>query len=73
MPGGLGVQHMFIKKVAFNSGGKLYLVLSSDGNVSSWGEGDDGKLGHDNKNSCDQPRIIEGLYTLEKSRLAAML
>ena len=55
------VQHVFIKKVAVNSGGKHCLALSSDGDVFSWGEGDDGKLGHDNKNSCDRPRVIEAL------------
>ena len=27
----------------------------------SWGEGDDGKLGHDNKHSCDRPRVVEAL------------
>lgn len=43
------VQHVFIKKVAVNSGGKHCLALSSDGDVYSWGEGDDGKLGHGNK------------------------
>ena len=25
------------------------------------GEGDDGKLGHGNKSSCDRPRVIEAL------------
>ena len=55
------IQHIFIKKVAVNSGGKHCLALSSDGDVFSWGEGDDGKLGHDTKNSCDRPRVIEGL------------
>ena len=55
------VQHIFIKRVAVNSGGKHCLALSSEGDVFSWGEGDDGKLGHDNKNSCDRPRVIEAL------------
>ena len=32
-----------------------------DGEVYSWGEGDDGKLGHGNKTSCDRPRVIEAL------------
>lgn len=43
------IQHIFIKKVAVNSGGKHCLALSSEGDVYSWGEGDDGKLGHGNK------------------------
>ena len=32
--------------------------MLSAGDVFSWGEGDEGKLGHDNKNSCDRPRVI---------------
>jgi len=55
------IQHVFVKKVAVNSGGKHCLALSSEGDVFSWGEGDDGKLGHDTKNSCDRPRVIEAL------------
>jgi E3 ubiquitin-protein ligase HERC2 len=43
------LQHVFIKKVAVNSGGKHCLALSSEGEVYSWGEGEDGKLGHGNK------------------------
>ena len=43
------LQHVFIKKVAVNSGGKHCLALSAEGEVYSWGEGDDGKLGHGNK------------------------
>lgn len=37
------------------------MALSVDGEVYSWGEGDDGKLGHGNKTSCDRPRVIEAL------------
>lgn len=40
------IQHIFIKKIAVNSGGKHCLALSADNDVYSWGEGDDGKLGH---------------------------
>jgi E3 ubiquitin-protein ligase HERC2 len=47
--------------VAVNSGGKHCLASSADGEVYSWGEGDDGKLGHGNKTSCDRPRVIEAL------------
>lgn len=39
------IQHVFIKKLAVNSGGKHCLALSADGDVYSFGEGDDGKLG----------------------------
>ena len=40
---------MFIKKLAVNSGGKHSLALSAEGEVFSWGEGEDGKLGHGNR------------------------
>ena len=55
------LQHLFIKKVAVNSGGKHCLALSVDGEVFSWGEGDDGKLGHGTRSPCDRPRVIEAL------------
>ncbi|XP_049844846.1 E3 ubiquitin-protein ligase HERC2 [Schistocerca gregaria] len=55
------IQHVFIKKVAVNSGGKHCLALSAEGEVYSWGEGDDGKLGHGNRSSCDRPRVVEAL------------
>ena len=50
-----------VSQVAVNSGGKHCLALSMEGEVYSWGEGDDGKLGHGNKTSCDRPRVIEAL------------
>ena len=43
------LQHIAIKKLAVHSGGRHCLALSSDGEVFSWGEGDDGKLGHGNR------------------------
>lgn len=43
------IQHVLIKKVAVNSGGKHCLALSSEGEVYSWGEAEDGKLGHGNR------------------------
>ncbi|XP_037077204.1 E3 ubiquitin-protein ligase HERC2-like [Pollicipes pollicipes] len=55
------LQHVFIKKVAVNSGGKHCLALTSEGEVYSWGEGDDGKLGHGSKSSCERPRLIDAL------------
>ncbi|XP_058465564.1 probable E3 ubiquitin-protein ligase HERC2 [Malaya genurostris] len=55
------LQHVIIKKVAVNSGGKHCLALSSDGEVFSWGEGEDGKLGHGNRDSYDRPKLIEAL------------
>lgn len=55
------LQHVVIKKVAVNSGGKHCLALSADGEVFSWGEGEDGKLGHGNypwilKNLLNNPQ-----------------
>ena len=50
-----------MKKVAVHSGGKHAMALTVDGRVFSWGEGDDGKLGHCSRLSCDKPRIIEAL------------
>lgn len=50
-----------IKKVAVHSGGKHAMALTLDGKVFSWGEGEDGKLGHDNRLSLDRPKMIEAL------------
>jgi E3 ubiquitin-protein ligase HERC2 len=38
-----------MKKVAIHSSGRHALALTADGKVFSWGEGDDGKLGHGNR------------------------
>ena len=43
------------------AGGKHSMALTVDGRVFSWGEGDDGKLGHCSRLSCDTPRLIEAL------------
>ena len=43
------LQHVVVKKIAVHSGGKHCLALTSDGEIFSWGEGDDGKLGHGNR------------------------
>lgn len=47
------IQHVLIRKVAVNSGGKHCLALSSEGEVYSWGEAEDGKLGHGNRRYDD--------------------
>ncbi|ESO89418.1 hypothetical protein LOTGIDRAFT_218809 [Lottia gigantea] len=65
------IQHVFIKKVAVNSGGKHCLALSAEGEVYSWGEGEDGKLGHGNRSPCDRPRVIESLRGKEVVDIAA--
>ncbi|XP_012287916.1 E3 ubiquitin-protein ligase HERC2 [Orussus abietinus] len=59
------IQHVFIKKVAVNAGGKHALALSSEGHVYSWGEGDDGKLGHGVRLSFERPKLIEDLLGTE--------
>ena len=63
------MQHIFTRKVAV----KHCRALSSEGDVFSSGEGDDGKLGHDNKNSCDRPRVIKALREPGRSRWRAAL
>ncbi|KAG9492301.1 hypothetical protein GDO78_000687 [Eleutherodactylus coqui] len=65
------IQHVFVKKVAVNSGGKHCLALSSEGEVYSWGEAEDGKLGHGNRSPCDRPRVIESLRGTEVIDIAA--
>ncbi|XP_033150467.1 LOW QUALITY PROTEIN: probable E3 ubiquitin-protein ligase HERC2 [Drosophila busckii] len=55
------LQHVFVKKVAVNSGGKHCLALTTEGEVYAWGEGEDGKLGHGNRMSYDRPKLIEYL------------
>ena len=50
-----------VKKVAVHSGGKHAMALTVDGRVFSWGEGEDGKLGHCSRQSVDKPRIVEAL------------
>ncbi|KAL5011340.1 hypothetical protein ScPMuIL_009891 [Solemya velum] len=65
------IQHVLVKKVAVNSGGKHCLGLSAEGEVFSWGEGDDGKLGHGNRSPCDRPRVIESLRGKEIVNIAA--
>ncbi|XP_048524463.1 E3 ubiquitin-protein ligase HERC2 [Dendroctonus ponderosae] len=59
------IQHIFIKKIAVNSGGKHCLALSVDNEVYSWGEGEDGKLGHGNRISCEKPKLIDAFQALE--------
>lgn len=49
---------MFIKKVAVNSGGKHCLALSFEGEVYSWGEAEDGKLGHGNRRQVTLGNVI---------------
>lgn len=52
-----------VKKVAVHSGGKHAMALTLDGKVFSWGEGEDGKLGHGNRLTLEKPKLIESLRT----------
>ena len=61
---------MLIWHIFIIIGGKHCLALSVDGEVYSWGEGDDGKLGHGNKTHCDRPRVIEALRGKDISFIA---
>lgn len=50
-----------VKKVAVHSGGKHAMALTTDGKVFSWGEGEDGKLGHGNMVTYERPKLVEAL------------
>ena len=56
------VTNHVIKKVAVSCGGKHSLALTSEGNVFSWGDNTDGKLGHNNRVSCYTPKLIEAFW-----------
>ena len=60
------LQHYSIKQIAVNAGGKHCLALTTDGEVFSWGEAEDGKLGHGNRYVC-------ALYSSGKMILIKML
>ncbi|KAG6464463.1 hypothetical protein O3G_MSEX014531 [Manduca sexta] len=55
------LSHVLVRRVAVHSGGKHALALTADGKVYSWGEGEDGKLGHGNRITLEMPRLIEAL------------
>jgi len=47
------------------------LCLSDDGRAYSWGEGDDGRLGHGDYESCTVPRRIAGLDNVRVCALSS--
>ena len=47
------------------------MALTADGRVFSWGEGDDGKLGHGTTATVETPRLIESLDGLRIRDIAA--
>lgn len=52
-----------VKKVAVHSGGKHAMAITLDGKIFSWGEGEDGKLGHGNRLTLEKPKLIDTLKT----------
>ncbi|CAI8007319.1 E3 ubiquitin-protein ligase HERC2 [Geodia barretti] len=50
-----------VSKVACHSGGKHCLALTNNGEMYSWGEGDDGKLGHGGTANVDTPRFVDAM------------
>lgn len=55
------INQYIVKKVAVHSGGKHALAITLDGKIFSWGEGEDGKLGHGNRLTLEKPKMIESL------------
>ena len=44
-----GLSSVIVKTIAVHSGGRHALALTTDGRVYSWGEGEDGQLGLNNR------------------------
>lgn len=57
------INQYIVKKVAVHSGGKHAMAITLDGKIFSWGEGEDGKLGHGNRLTLEKPKMIETLKT----------
>lgn len=57
------VNQYIVKKVAVHSGGKHAMAITLDGKTFSWGEGEDGKLGHGNRLTLEKPKMIDTLKT----------
>ena len=55
------LSHTNVVKVAVHSGGRHALALSNDGRVFSWGDGENGKLGHGDETTCLEPKLIRHL------------
>uniref|UniRef100_A0A2H8TU70 HECT-type E3 ubiquitin transferase n=1 Tax=Melanaphis sacchari TaxID=742174 RepID=A0A2H8TU70_9HEMI len=56
-----GLSQFVIMNVAVHSGGKHAIALSLDGKILSWGDGEDGKLGHGDTLTLDTPKLIDSL------------
>lgn len=59
-----------VRKVAVHSGGKHAMALTQDGKVFSWGQGEDGELGHGTRATLDRPRLIEAFRSKRVRDLA---
>ena len=44
-----GLSGVIVKTIAVHSGGRHAMALTTEGKVYSWGEGEDGQLGHNNR------------------------
>lgn len=44
--------------------------MTAEGGVYSWGEGEDGKLGHGNRVQYDRPKLISALAGIEITHIA---
>ncbi|KAK9747383.1 Regulator of chromosome condensation (RCC1) repeat [Popillia japonica] len=56
-----GLKDKEVIKIAAHTEGKHYLALTKDSEVYSWGNGDNGRLGHGDNISKDDPTLIEAL------------
>ncbi|GJQ69394.1 HERC2 [Trypoxylus dichotomus] len=56
-----GLKEKEIIKIAAHTEGKHYLALTKDSEVYSWGNGDNGRLGHGDNTSKDEPTLIAAL------------
>ena len=69
------IQHVCIRTIAVNSGGKHCLALSVDGEVYSWGEGDGNNCSRNNNLFTGQTRKFSIIFQtvnsdMETRRLA---
>lgn len=55
--GNFGGKKLSVKKVV--CGSRCCIALTGRGSLFSWGRGDDGQLGHGDKNPQRQPRLVE--------------
>jgi E3 ubiquitin-protein ligase HERC2 len=57
----LATRGIAIKKLAIHSGGKHCLAVTTQGELYSWGEGEDGKLGLGSTINVELPHLVEAM------------